>query len=238
MSATLSRRSFIAAIPLAIGALSVLAGCGEDSNTEPLDLTGTWVSISDDGEINMTAVIEGDEITIYWGDSIDNLFSVFWAGSYDAPNKSTSSWSWKSKKDADKYGYAFAASDADTIEFTYKNDVITFEASLYGLTQIAELQRIKPEQVEETEIVETQPTEDNSVTYRWNVYRDENGEFIVTEVDLNTDTSDWDGVFMSINAYTDDDQRAIDAAYDHLLQQVEEQYDEMLDMRRESLGLE
>ncbi len=142
MQNAISRRSFIAAIPLTIGALAVLGGCGEDSDAEPLDLTGTWVCLNDDGSRHITAVIEGKEITIYLLNNYSNVNTLLWAGSYEAPDKATNSWSWNSKRDTDEYKYILPASDDENIEFSYKNDVIKFEITLYGEPETVEMQRI------------------------------------------------------------------------------------------------
>ena len=127
---------FVAAL-----ALTVLTACGSKAKAEAAsDLTGTWVS-EKSGDSYQEAVITADSIEINWM-SKDSK-SLYWAGTYVAPDSAVSEYSWTSENDKEKTGSALLASGDDTKEFTYKNGVISYEASALGTTKTVELKKEK-----------------------------------------------------------------------------------------------
>ena len=69
--------------------------------------------------------------------------SLYWAGSYIAPESAVTEYSWTSENDTEKTGSALLASGDDTKEFTYKDGVISYEASAMGTTKTMKLTKQK-----------------------------------------------------------------------------------------------
>lgn len=105
---------------------------------EPLDLTGTWKSEEVEGSYQ-EATISDSVIEINWVSDGGNAKSLYWAGTYVAPTESTDKYSWISENDKEKTGTALLASSDDTKDFTYKDGVISYEASAMGTTKKVEL---------------------------------------------------------------------------------------------------
>ncbi|MDB8711635.1 hypothetical protein [Mediterraneibacter gnavus] len=105
---------------------------------EPLDLTGTWKSEEVEGSYQ-EATISDSVIEINWVSDGGNTKSLYWAGTYVAPTESTDKYSWISENDKEKTGTALLASSDDTKDFTYKDGVISYEASAMGTTKKVEL---------------------------------------------------------------------------------------------------
>lgn len=141
-----------------IGALSLsLTACGNSSSKdnpsskettttkkeekkEPLDLTGTWQCDPVDGTY-LKATISNNVIEIDWVFVDENKSAIYWVGSYDAPTTATSEYSWVSNNDHEKTKNALLASNDDTKEFTYKNDILSFTASMQGVSKVVELKK-------------------------------------------------------------------------------------------------
>jgi hypothetical protein len=112
-------------------------GCGKDSKG-PTDLTGVWVS-KDNGGSYHEATITNDYIEINWV-SPDST-SLYWAGTFTAPDKVVKEYSWVSENDKEKTDSALLASPDDTKEFTYKDGGISYETSALGTTTTMKLER-------------------------------------------------------------------------------------------------
>ena len=67
--------------------------------------------------------------------------ATYWVGSYDAPTTANSEYSWISNNDHEKTKNALLASNDDTKEFTYKNDILSFTASMQGVSKVVELKK-------------------------------------------------------------------------------------------------
>ena len=80
-----------------------------------------------------------DLIEINWVSDGGNTKSLYWAGTYVAPTEPTNDYAWTSENDKEKTGMALLASSDDTKEFTYKDGVISYEASAMGTTKKVEL---------------------------------------------------------------------------------------------------
>ena len=128
---------------VAIGALAMcLFGCasGEAEPAEPLNLDGTWVQTNSNSEDSwQEAVIEGDTITVNWV-SPDSV-SLYWAGSYVAPDTTEDSYAWTSENDTEKTSVALLASTADTKDFSYEGGELSYEASAFGTTVTVRMER-------------------------------------------------------------------------------------------------
>lgn len=125
-----------------------LTACGSSNDNEvntkkeddkPLDLTGTWTS-NEEG-MHQEAVINDDTIEVYWISDEDDTKSLYWAGTYTAPTEATDKYSWTSENDTEKTKGAMLASSAETKEFKYENNIISYEASAMGSTKTVKLER-------------------------------------------------------------------------------------------------
>ena len=119
-----------------------ITGCGGESKKpeaakEPADLAGSW-KVSND-TFNMSGVIEGETITIYWekGDTK----SLYWAGSYKAPETTDEPYIWTSENDHSQTDKAMLAVSADTKDFTYEKGELSFEASAMGTTSTVKMKK-------------------------------------------------------------------------------------------------
>lgn len=107
----------------------------------PADLTGDWVQSNSKSEDSyQAATITADTIEINWVADGGDTVSLYWAGSYAAPT-AEGSFTWESVNDTSKTDSAMLASGDPTKEFTYENDVISYQASALGTTTKIELKR-------------------------------------------------------------------------------------------------
>lgn len=118
---------------------TLLAGCGggggESESSEIPDLTGNWVQEDADFDAMFLAgYIEGDVIELFWVDNSEEINSLYWSGTYVAPDSSTDSFSWDSENDTSRTSSALLASSDETKTFTYEAGKISFEASALGVT--------------------------------------------------------------------------------------------------------
>ena len=120
-----------------------VTGCGSGGSKEteaakgPADLTGSW-KVSND-TFKMSAVIEGETITVYWEDG--DTKSLYWAGSYKAPETADEPYTWSSENDHSQTDTAMLASSADTKDFTYEKGELSFEASAMGITSTVRMKK-------------------------------------------------------------------------------------------------
>lgn len=112
----------------------------KEEKKEPLNLTGTWKSDENEGTW-MEATISDNVISIDWVTDEGKTKATYWVGSYDAPTTATSEYSWVSNNDHEKTKNALLASNDDTKEFTYKNDILSFTASMQGVSKVVELKK-------------------------------------------------------------------------------------------------
>ena len=109
---------------------------------EPTDLTGTWQSEENDGSYQ-EAVISEDSIEINWVSDGGDTKSIYWIGTYEAPTEAVDEYSWTSERNKEETDTALLASTDDTKEFTYKDGVISYEASALGTTTTVELSKVE-----------------------------------------------------------------------------------------------
>lgn len=105
---------------------------------EPTDLTGTWKSEENNGTWQEATITESS-IEINWVSDGGDTKSLYWAGSYDAPTEYVEDYSWTSNNDHEKTDMALLASGDDTKDFSYKDGVISYEASAMGTTTTVNL---------------------------------------------------------------------------------------------------
>jgi len=141
--------------------LTVFTGCsstrtssGNDDNTPASttesktsvkkipDLTGEWKQTnSNSKETYQAATISGDTIEIYWVSNNGDTKQLYWAGSFIAPTDADEPYKWDSKNDQSKTKNALLASSDDTKTLTYKNGVLSYEASAMGATTTVKLEK-------------------------------------------------------------------------------------------------
>lgn len=110
----------------------------EETEEEPLDLTGTWTSSEDEGSYQ-EATISENTIEINWISDAGATKSIYWIGTYSPPTENLDEYSWTSERDVEKTASALLASSDDTKNFTYKDGKITYEVSVMGTTTTYEL---------------------------------------------------------------------------------------------------
>lgn len=132
------------------GALAMtLAGCSTDSGSDSsggqqaqseqkakLSLDGKWkqTNSNDPKSSWMEATIEGGTVSVDWVTSGGSSKSVYWVGSYDAPDTTEDSYSFTSKRDASATDGALLASTADDKDFSYSGGVLSCEVTMLGTT--------------------------------------------------------------------------------------------------------
>ena len=131
------------------------SGCGNSSTsttsdnkaeqTEEVkapDLTGNWKQINSDSETSyQSATIEGETIEIYWIDEEGETKSLYWAGTYVAPETTDEPYTWDSENDKEKTDNSILASSDDTKTITYQDGQISYEASALGVTKTIRLEK-------------------------------------------------------------------------------------------------
>ncbi len=131
------------------------SGCGNSSasttsdnkaeQTEEVkapDLTGNWKQINSDSETSyQSATIEGETIEIYWIDEEGETKSLYWAGTFIAPETTDEPYTWDSENDKEKTDNSILASGDDTKTFTYQDGQISYEASALGVTKTIRLEK-------------------------------------------------------------------------------------------------
>lgn len=120
-------------------AITMLTACGEKTEATS-DLSGTWTT-EKSGDSYQEAVITDSYIEINWVTADSK--SLYWAGSYTAPESAITEYSWTSENDKEKTGSALLASGDDTKAFTYKDGAISYEASAMGTTKTMKLTKAK-----------------------------------------------------------------------------------------------
>lgn len=129
-----------------------LAACGGNSDNpektdndiiETVDLTGTWKQVNGNSEDTwQEATISDGIIEINWVSDGGDTKSLYWKGTVEIPEKEKE-FNWTSQGDVEEMASALLASQDEAKEFTYKDDVISYEASAMGTTTTVKLERQK-----------------------------------------------------------------------------------------------
>ena len=112
-------------------------GAASSAEASENDLTGDWVASND--TFNMSATITDDVITVYW-ESTDSK-SLYWAGSFIAPENGEDPYTWTSENDHSQTDRALLASSSDTKDFTFEKGELSFEASAMGTTSTVRMKK-------------------------------------------------------------------------------------------------
>lgn len=124
--------------------LLVMCGCNESTNksSKIADFSGTWKQVnSRSKDAYQEATISGDTIEIYWMSDNGETKSLYWAGTYVAPEGEVETYSWDSVNDHEKTKLALLASSADTKTISYKDGQIYYEASAMGTADTIKLEK-------------------------------------------------------------------------------------------------
>ena len=87
------------------------------------------------------AIIQDGQIEIYWVTESDDSESLYWAGTYVAPEIAEEPYTWDSVNDKEKTDSAILASGDDTKTFTYKDGQLSYSVSAMGNTQTVRLEK-------------------------------------------------------------------------------------------------
>ena len=106
------------------------------------DLTGDWKQVNAASEDSyQVATIQGDTIEIYWVTESADTKSLYWAGTFVAPETAEEPYTWESANDTEKTGSALLASGDETKTFTYQDGQISYDVSAMGMTQTVRLEK-------------------------------------------------------------------------------------------------
>ena len=141
-------RALVLALCLCFALAACRGGGSQESETPetpapPLDLTGEWKQVNSNSEDSwQSATITGDAIEVYWVSDGGDTKSLYWAGSYIAPETSEESYTWDSVNDTEKTETALLASSDETKTFTYEAGQISYEVSALGTTTTVRLEKV------------------------------------------------------------------------------------------------
>ena len=104
---------------------------------QPADLTGTWKQTNSGSTDSwMEAEITADTITVQWVSDNGDTKSLYWKGSYSAPDKA-GDWKWTSQGDTAAMQASLLGSQDATKDFTYtKADGVSWETTAMGTTTV------------------------------------------------------------------------------------------------------
>jgi uncharacterized lipoprotein NlpE involved in copper resistance len=138
-------------IALTVVTMFLLGGCNSSSSatvasaaptpTPAPDLTGTWKADPTDAGNYSEATITKDTIEISWVIENGKTTSLYWSGSYTAPTNNDEPYTWTSTADKTKTSKSMFASQDDTKDFSYEAGIISFKASMLGVTTTVELKK-------------------------------------------------------------------------------------------------
>ena len=109
----------------------------EEPKPQPADLTGTWKQTNSGSTDSwMEAEITADTITVQWVSDNGDTKSLYWKGSYNAPDKA-GDWKWTSQGDTAAMQASLLGSQDATKDFTYtKADGVSWETTAMGTTTV------------------------------------------------------------------------------------------------------
>ncbi|WP_428886457.1 hypothetical protein AB4915_07925 [Bifidobacterium dentium] len=102
---------------------------------QPADLTGTWKQTNSGSDDSwMEAEITTDTITIQFVSDNGDTKSLYWKGTYNAPDKA-GDWKWTSQGDTEAMQASLLGSQDATKDFTYtKTNGVSWETTMMGTT--------------------------------------------------------------------------------------------------------
>ncbi len=124
-----------------------LSACSGDNNTsssdgsdkhnslDSPDLSGQWKQVNSNSEDSYQgAIIQDDVIEIYWVSNGGDTRSLYWSGTFDAPDTTDEPYVWESENNKARTSSSIMSSSDDTKTFTYEDGQITYSSSIMGTT--------------------------------------------------------------------------------------------------------
>ena len=101
----------------------------ENGPVEPLDLRGEWMQANTpEGHRRQVLRITEDTIEIYWESEGSEAYTLYWAGTYEAPENAREPYRWKSRNDTARTSESPLGEEDKTKTFTYKNGKLTYKS--------------------------------------------------------------------------------------------------------------
>lgn len=117
----------------------------------PPDLIGEWKERTKSEDSYHGIIISGDTIEIYWVSDGGESAALYWAGSFEAPQDGKEPYTWESVNDVGRTSAAQLASGEKTKTFTYQNGVLSYSASVLGITTTVEAKKQPWQSVDNSE---------------------------------------------------------------------------------------
>lgn len=138
--------TFVLAAVMVVGLVGCTSGGSNPTNqtdkSELPNLSGEWKqSNSNSDESWHGATISENTIEIYWVSNNGDTKSLYWSGTFVAPETTDEPYTWVSENDKEKTGAAILASGDDTKTFTYEDGQISYSASAMGTTTTVRLEK-------------------------------------------------------------------------------------------------
>lgn len=125
-----------------VASVPAASSVASQSEPQPPDLSGEWKQVNANSEDSyQSATIAEDVIEIYWVTESTDTKSLYWAGSFVAPETADEPYTWDSVNDTEKTGSALLASGDETKTFTYQDGQISYDVSALGMTQTVKLEK-------------------------------------------------------------------------------------------------
>lgn len=131
-----------------------LSACSGDNNTssgdgsdkhnssDSPDLSGQWKQVNSNSEDSYQgAIIQDDVIEIYWVSNGGDTRSLYWSGTFDAPDTTDEPYVWESENNKARTSSSIMSSSDDTKTFTYEDGQITYSSSIMGTTTKVRLEK-------------------------------------------------------------------------------------------------
>jgi hypothetical protein len=120
----------------------LLVGCSESSKIS--NLSGIWKQVNSNSEDSyQEAKISESVIEIFWITNGGETRSLYWAGTYVAPDDKVDTYKWDSINDYEKTNSALLASGDEKKTIGYENGQLYYEVSAFGTTTTVKLEIVK-----------------------------------------------------------------------------------------------
>lgn len=107
-------------------------------------LTGEWVEVLSDADMQLTAVIEENTVEVYWVSEESESRNLYWAGSF-VPPEEEGTYTWVSDNNVDKTSKSVFASGEGSKSFCYNKGLLSFDVTAFGETRTVSMERVELE---------------------------------------------------------------------------------------------
>jgi len=116
-----------------------------EENKKSVNLIGEWKQVNSNSEDSwQSAMIENNEIKIYWVSDNGDTTSLYWAGSFTPSTTNSETYSWESENNHELTKSALLASTDDTKTITYENKQLNYSVTALGITTTVKLEKVNP----------------------------------------------------------------------------------------------